>query len=71
MLIIGAYDRGGDLIVLAGAQLPLNDGKRQVVPSERVMHSMTTRSFRMARAETPADTMDIGADRVYPSKVFS
>lgn len=55
---------------LTGLQLPLKEGSRQVEPSERVMHSMTTRSFRSAGVEIcadtadTADTMDIGAERV-------
>src|SRR3989442_102489 len=52
---------------LAGLQLPLKEGSRHVEPSERVMHSMTTRSDGTAVAETVA----VGAERVYPSNVFS
>ena len=52
---------------LAGLQLPLKEVSRHVEPSERVMHSMTTRSDGTAVAETVA----VGAERVYPSNVFS
>ena len=55
------------LVDLAGLQLPLKEGSRHVEPSERVMHSMTTRSDGIAEAETVA----VGAERVYPSNVFS
>src|ERR1041384_1377364 len=58
---------GAGLTALAGTQFPLKEGSLHVVPSDSVMHSMITRSFPSARAETICN----GAERVYPSSVFS
>ena len=65
MILMDQCVEGFDALV--GLQLPLKEGSRQVEPSERVMHSMTTRSDGAAVAETVA----VGAERVYPSNVFS